>query len=173
MAKELTEDDVLQILDLIEKSHFDFLQLELGDLKLTVSKGGGVPFPRDQASPKISSDPGTSGTTKDEGGEAEGSQSEGNPEPRGASPEGAVVEGDTHLITAPMVGTIYLTPEPGARPYVEVAQLVDEDTTVGLIEVMKVFTAVTARVRGIIAEVCVQNDQFVEFGQILFRVKPE
>jgi acetyl-CoA carboxylase biotin carboxyl carrier protein len=50
---------------------------------------------------------------------------------------------------------------------------VSKDATVGLIEVMKVFNAVTAGVEGIIAEVCVQNGQFVEYGQPLFLVTPD
>jgi len=47
------------------------------------------------------------------------------------------------------------------------------DSTVCLIEVMKVFTAVRAEVRGVVTEICVRDEQFVEYGQILFRVRPE
>jgi acetyl-CoA carboxylase biotin carboxyl carrier protein len=72
-----------------------------------------------------------------------------------------------------MVGTFYITPEPGAPPFVEVGSHIDEDTTVGLVEVMKVFTAVNSGVRGVIVEICAQGGQFVEYGQTLFFVKPE
>jgi acetyl-CoA carboxylase biotin carboxyl carrier protein len=75
-------------------------------------------------------------------------------------------------VTAPLLGTFYVAPEPGAPPFVKVGQAVTEDTTVGLIEVMKVFNSVRAAVNGTIAEVVVQNGQFVEFGQTLFIVKP-
>jgi acetyl-CoA carboxylase biotin carboxyl carrier protein len=53
-----------------------------------------------------------------------------------------------------------------------VGSAVTEDTTVGLIEVMKVFNSVRANVRGVIAEVVAQNGQFVEYGQTLFLVRP-
>jgi acetyl-CoA carboxylase biotin carboxyl carrier protein len=75
-------------------------------------------------------------------------------------------------VTAPLLGTFYVAPEPGAPPFVKVGQAVTEDTTVGLIEVMKVFNSVRAAVKGTIHEVVVQNGQFVEFGQTLFIVKP-
>ena len=76
------------------------------------------------------------------------------------------------VIVAPMVGTFYTTPEPGAPPFVDLGARVDEETTVGLIEVMKVFNAVQSRANGVIVDVCVQNGQFVEYGQTLFVVKP-
>jgi biotin carboxyl carrier protein len=70
------------------------------------------------------------------------------------------------------LGTFYVAPEPGAPPFVQVGQQITEDTTVGLIEVMKVFNSVRATVKGTIVELVVQNGQFVEFGQVLFIVKP-
>jgi biotin carboxyl carrier protein len=75
-------------------------------------------------------------------------------------------------ITAPLLGTFYVAPEPGAPPFITVGAKVTEDTTVGLIEVMKVFSSVRAAVNGVVAEVVAQNGQFVEFGQPLFFVKP-
>ncbi len=75
-------------------------------------------------------------------------------------------------ITAPLLGTFYIAPEPGAPPFVKVGQQITEDTTVGLIEVMKVFNSVRSTVKGTIVDLVVQNGQFVEFGQTLFVVKP-
>jgi len=49
---------------------------------------------------------------------------------------------------------------------------VSADSTVGLIEVMKVFTAVRAGVDGVITEICVQDAEFIEYGHVLFRVRP-
>ncbi len=160
---ELTEDDVLQILNLIENSSFDFLQLQIGDLKLTVSKTGYVGS-TDTPTPAVSVRP--AAEVKEKETETKG----GQPEPRAR--DAAVREGVVP-IAAPMVGTFYTTPEPGAPPYVEAGAQVEEDTTVGLIEVMKVFTAVKSGVRGSIDEICVKNGQFVEYGQMLFLVRPE
>ena len=75
-------------------------------------------------------------------------------------------------ITAPLLGTFYVAPEPGAPPFVKVDAVVTEDTTVGLIEVMKVFNSVRAGVKGTVVEIVAQNGQFVEYGQTLFLVKP-
>jgi acetyl-CoA carboxylase biotin carboxyl carrier protein len=75
-------------------------------------------------------------------------------------------------VTAPLLGTFYVAPEPGAPPFTHVGANVTEDTTVGLIEVMKVFNSVRAGFKGTIVEAVAQNGQFVEYGQTLFLVKP-
>ena len=164
---DLTEDDVLQILNLIEKSHFDFLELDLGDLKLTVSKGGVDFRPRGQAVGEASTERATSSA---ETGENQEQQKKTKSEPRESR---SPTSDNTIPITAPMVGTFYVAPEPGAPPYVQEGAQVEEESTVGLIEVMKVFNAVTAGVQGMVSEICVKNGQFVEFGQTLFRIKPK
>ena len=166
---DLTEDDVLEILNLIEKSGFDFLQLQMGDLKLVVSKGGymgsGAAFSSDSP-PAVQ--PATPSAPAPKA--AEPKTEAAPPKPTRKTP--AASDG-TVPINAPMVGTFYITPEPGAPPFVEVGKHIDEDTTVGLIEVMKVFNAVKSGVRGVIAEICVQGGEFVEYGQTLFLVKPD
>jgi acetyl-CoA carboxylase biotin carboxyl carrier protein len=161
---ELSEDDVLQILKLIDESHFDYFQLEVGELKITVSKGEPIPL---TAAPQGTAAPVTAPA-------AASAPKPASPTPA-AAPQAAkpvaVPEGMV-TITAPLLGTFYVAPEPGAPPFVKVGQAITEDTTVGLIEVMKVFNSVRATVKGSIVEVVAQNGQFVEFGQILFIVKP-
>ena len=159
----MTEDEVLQILDLVEKSNFDYLDLEVGDLKLTVSKSG-VPLPAAAA-------PATVSVTQAEPA-APAAAAPPAPESAPASQPVTVKEG-TVPITAPMVGTFYATPEPGAPPFVKLGDHVDAETTVGLVEVMKVFNAVSSGVAGAIDEVCVESGQFVEHGQTLFLVRPD
>jgi acetyl-CoA carboxylase biotin carboxyl carrier protein len=82
-----------------------------------------------------------------------------------AAPAGIVIE-------SPMVGTFYSSSSPDAPPFVNVGSAVRPDTTVCIIEAMKVFTDIPAGVSGTIAEVLVKNGQAVEFGQPLFRVIP-
>lgn len=89
----------------------------------------------------------------------------------GADRGSAVASGNT--VTAPLVGIFYSAPEPGAPPYVEVGDHVDSDTTVGLIEAMKVFTAVQAGSAGLVHRVLVGNEEFVEFGQALMELDPQ
>lgn len=155
---ELSEDDVLHILKLIDESKFDYFQLEVGELKITVSKGEPIPIhatPPPLAQPAPKAAPASPAVT-----------------PAAAAPKAAAVPEGMLAITAPLLGTFYVAPEPGAPPFVKVGQQVTEDTTVGLIEVMKVFNSVRAAVKGTIVEVVAQNGQFIEFGQVLFIVKP-
>lgn len=159
---ELTQDEVLKILDLIEKSNFDYMQLQVGELKLTVSKGNYMPGAA-PATPRQTETRKLQPAIKD---------SKPKEKPSALKPkQAAKIDGGLQII-APMVGTFYAAPEPGAAPFVELGSEIDEETTVGLIEVMKVFNAVQSRVRGVIADVCVQNGQFIEYGQTLFVVKP-
>ena len=76
------------------------------------------------------------------------------------------------VIESPMVGTYYASSSPDAAPFVTVGSAVRPDTTVCVIEAMKVFTDIPAGVSGTITEVLVKNGQSVEFGQPLFRVNP-
>ena len=139
MSKDiLGEEEVQQIKRLIEtlnQSGFDFLEVEIGGMKVTIGKGSAQPKP---VVPEQKSAP---------------------------VPDGTVA------ITAPMIGRFYSQSEPGAAAYVKVGTEVKPDSTVGLIEAMKMFNAVHAGVTGVIAEICVQDASLVEYGQVLFRVK--
>jgi acetyl-CoA carboxylase biotin carboxyl carrier protein len=71
-----------------------------------------------------------------------------------------------------MVGTFYAAANPDSKPFVSVGSKVEEETDVCVIEAMKVFNNVKAECRGTIAKIQVTNGQAVEFGQVLFLVKP-
>jgi len=159
---ELSEDDVLHILKLIDESKFDYFQLEVGELKITVSKGDPIPIAGTTQPAAVSVSPSPAPAPA------------GAPKaaPAAATPKPAAIPEGMLPITAPLLGTFYVAPEPGAPPFVKVGQQITEDTTVGLIEVMKVFNSVRATVKGTVVEVVAQNGQFVEFGQALFIVKP-
>lgn len=75
-------------------------------------------------------------------------------------------------VTSPMVGTFYRASSPGADPYVEDGTSVEPDTVVCIIEAMKVMNEIKAEVTGDIVERCVEDAQPVEFGQVLFLVRP-
>jgi acetyl-CoA carboxylase biotin carboxyl carrier protein len=76
-------------------------------------------------------------------------------------------------VRAPTLGTFYRAPKPGAAPYVKVGQHVDPTTELCLIEVMKLFTSVLARVSGVVREVLVGDTELVEFDQALFLIEPD
>ena len=75
-------------------------------------------------------------------------------------------------IKSPMVGTFYSSPSPEAKAFVSVGSTVDEESDVCIIEAMKVFNNIKAETRGTITKVLVENGATVEFGQVLFLVKP-
>jgi acetyl-CoA carboxylase biotin carboxyl carrier protein len=76
-------------------------------------------------------------------------------------------------IKSPIVGTFYATPSPDSEHYVEVGSKVDPQTVVCIIEAMKVMNEIKAETSGMIVEVLVTNGQAVEYGQVLFKVKPD
>ena len=168
---ELSEDDVLHILKLIDESKFDYFQLEVGELKITVSKG--EPIPLNSSAQQIATAPAaTPAPMSAKPAAAPSAAAAPAVEIAPASVEARAAAEGLLTVTAPLLGTFYVAPEPGAPPFTHVGANVTEDTTVALIEVMKVFNSVRAGVKGTIVEAVAQNGQFVEYGQTLFLVKP-
>jgi len=175
----LTTEEIIQILKLIDESPFDELHLEKGDFKLTVGKGGA-------RLPSLSQQP----TAPEPGGSVAAQeppiardQAGNNPpvqvpaqaeKPKTRLFDSAPYERDGLLpVKAPTLGIFYRSPKPGAPPFVEVGKSVEDHDTVCLIEVMKLFNAVKAGVKGRIVEICAENNQMVEYNQILFLIQPE
>jgi acetyl-CoA carboxylase biotin carboxyl carrier protein len=88
-----------------------------------------------------------------------------------AAPVGSDESG-FHKITSPMVGTFYTAPKPGEKAFVSVGSVVNEESDVCIIEAMKTFNNIKAECRGTIARILVQDGHPVEFGTVLFLVKP-
>ncbi len=91
----------------------------------------------------------------------------GPPPAPAAAPDAA---SDVVVIPSPMVGTFYAAPDPESPPYVKVGDHVGPETTVCIVEAMKVFNQIPAEVSGRIEAMLVENGESVEFGQPLFRV---
>lgn len=85
-----------------------------------------------------------------------------------ARPQEELVE-----IKSPIVGTFYATPSPDSEPFVELGSNVNSQTVVCIIEAMKVMNEIKADTSGTITEILVKNGQAVEYGQVLFKVKPD
>ncbi|WP_454692036.1 acetyl-CoA carboxylase biotin carboxyl carrier protein [Achromobacter aloeverae] len=83
-----------------------------------------------------------------------------------AAPAAPVVQG--HAVKAPMVGTFYRSPNPGAAPFVDVGQTVKEGDPLCIIEAMKLLNEIEADKSGVIKEILVENGEPVEYGQPLF-----
>ena len=92
-----------------------------------------------------------------------------------AAPAAAPAESDAEslpTINSEMVGTFYRSPSPDADPYVKVGDVVDEDTTVCIIEAMKVMNEIKAEMKGTISKIIADDGTPVQFGEPLFEIKP-
>jgi acetyl-CoA carboxylase biotin carboxyl carrier protein len=97
------------------------------------------------------------------------------PEPAPAATQApqASAKASTDLeITSPMIGSFYASPSPDSPPYVEIGTKVGPETVVCIVEAMKVMNEIKAEVSGVITEILVDNAKPVEFGQAMFRVRP-
>ena len=171
---DLNEDDVIQIIRYLDESNFNELQLRLGDLKIVVTRtgspasalgDGGSPVPDASPAPPAPPLP-----PPQPAREAPPIAPAGQTQPDG---ENEPVGGQRIAISSPMLGTFYRAPAPDEPPFVEVGSLVDEDTTVCIIEVMKLFSTIKAEKRGRVARISVEDGQLVEYGQVLFLLEPE
>jgi acetyl-CoA carboxylase biotin carboxyl carrier protein len=142
----LSDEDVREILRLIDESDVSELRIETDVFSLHVIRGDA----RSQVAGRRSQEEVLQSPISN---------------PQSQSANGATIE-------APMLGTFYRAEAPGAAPFVEVGSHVSPETTVCLIEVMKMMNSIPAGVEGTIIEVCAENAALVEFGQPLFRVEP-
>jgi acetyl-CoA carboxylase biotin carboxyl carrier protein len=76
-------------------------------------------------------------------------------------------------ITSPMVGTFYRSPSPESPAYVQEGTRVSKGQTLCILEAMKLMNELEAEVAGVIREICVENAEPVEYGQVLFRIEPD
>jgi len=76
-----------------------------------------------------------------------------------------------HEIKAPFVGTYYATPAPGEAPYIKVGDKVTKGQTICILEAMKIMNEIEADKDGEIVDICIENESFVEFGQVLVKIK--
>jgi acetyl-CoA carboxylase biotin carboxyl carrier protein len=163
----ITQEDVLLILKLLDESAFDELHVETEDLKLWATKHGrGIsppPTPTIEPASAAGQEQNLS-ATKLAGSKVEAQL------PKQTLEQSAARQGLMPII-APMLGTFYRTPKPGAPPYVEEGSMVNEDDPVCIIEVMKLFNTVKAGVRGRIVQICAEQGQMVEFQQTLFLIE--
>ena len=83
------------------------------------------------------------------------------------------LDGELVAVLAPLPGTFYRAPRPGAAPFVEVGSRVSADTVIGIVETMKLMNSVHAGVAGTVAEFCVQNAEFAAHGATLLRIRAD
>jgi len=152
----LRTKDIQQLIDLLEKSNINEIEISRWGRKIRVSKGNGIPV----QAPAPVSVPATPPTTV-EGTSAPVEEKETKPQS----------SAKTHTVVSPMVGTFYRAPAPDADPFVKVGDHVTVGQTLCIIEAMKIMNEIEADVSGVVAEILVENAQPVEYNQPLFIIE--
>jgi len=144
--------DLDQIMKLFDQSNFSEMKLESGDLKLHLRKAGAVAAPMETTALPAPS-----------------SESPAPPPPASHSvpPPGP---GEVDVLS-PLLGVYYRAPKPGEPPFVEIGQIVEADSIVGIVEVMKLMNTVRAGASGIITAIHAPNAEMVEYEQPLIRIR--
>ncbi len=84
----------------------------------------------------------------------------------------AAKKSDLKEITSPFVGTFYASPSPDAEPYAKIGDKISKGQVLCIVEAMKIMNEIESEISGEIVEICVDNETYVEFGQVLYRVRP-
>ena len=158
-AYSLTYREVVEILRLVdESSRCESIELQFGELTFSATRAATLA----PASPTLTTTGAIPPASTQTGKHLVGDE------------PAAGVQAGTGLIAvrAPMLGTFYRAPAPGEPPYVEPGTVVDKDFTIGLIDVMKLFTQIPAGVAGRVVEILAQDASLVEFGQPLVLIEP-
>jgi acetyl-CoA carboxylase biotin carboxyl carrier protein len=150
----LSHQDVQDILKILEDTQYDELTLETENFSLTLKRGEGGWTQQTETRGKKQEERITSIESAEK------------------TPEPAPTEEGLLDIRAPMVGTFYRAPKPGADPFVDTGAKVSENSVIGIIEVMKLMNSIPAGKRGEIVEIHATDAQFVEKGQLLMRARP-
>ncbi len=90
-----------------------------------------------------------------------------------SSSSGGQSAGNLVEVTAPMVGTFYRAPAPDAEPFVKEGDKVEVGQVLCIIEAMKLMNEIKSEVSGVVEKILVENGQPVEYGQVLFLIRPE
>lgn len=152
----LTGADIAEIAKLLDESHFTDLKLEMGSLKLRIRRDGG------RWSPAFD---------EDEREEPRQAVAAAAPEPPPLGQEAGAARAGEIDVPAPLLGNFYSAPRPGDPPFVQPGDKVNEETVIGIIEVMKLMNPIRAGVSGTVVAILAENGTAVEDGQPLIRVK--
>jgi len=166
---ETEVQNIKQIISTFNDSSLNYLDLELGDLKIKISKDSltGNAFEHSNATVSLNKvNQSTHSALQIEAPTPVVHNSKGVLDDVNASLANGQV-----AIKSPLVGRYYSQAEPGAKKYVEIGTKVKADSTVALIEAMKMFNAVPAGFNGEITKICVSDGELVEYGQVLFHIK--
>jgi acetyl-CoA carboxylase biotin carboxyl carrier protein len=194
---DLTSDDVQEILQLLDGLPFGEMHLQTTRFSLwlrrtddgdwtqelqVLSEPTVIPAVGEAAAQQAPGTPGPGsipgpGSSQEPGAQEPGAQEPGAQEPGAQEPgtqEPGVQERDgVRAVRAPLPGTFYRAPMPGAPPFVEVGRRVEPDTVVGIVETMKLMNSVPAGVSGTVAEILLANAEFAERDAVLMWIRED
>jgi acetyl-CoA carboxylase biotin carboxyl carrier protein len=156
-------EEIQEVLKIFLDSELQDLRLEIGNVRLAVSKSG-APAPQPFSSPAPG--PAVPAVAVVATPPAAPAAAPASAKAPAAAREGWVV------VTAPSVGVFYRRPSPDQAPFVQVGSEVAANDPVCLIEVMKMFTGVVAPCKGRIADILIEDATMVEYGQPLMYIEP-
>lgn len=165
--------DVLDLVTQLDDGAYESADVEFGDVSVRLSRSAALPV----TSPTAGTAPqslarSTNGTAPVATPAAAPAVTEPAP-PVLPAPALAEPTSNSTVVTAPIIGVFYRSPSPGAPPFVEPGAAVEPDTTIGIIEVMKLMNPVTAGTAGTLTEFLAADNAQVEFGQPLAVVAEE
>ncbi|HEX4093546.1 MAG TPA: biotin/lipoyl-containing protein [Trebonia sp.] len=172
---DLTNEDVADILALLDSLPYDALDLRTDRFHLTLRRGanGGWTEESELLSQPVDVTPEQPSGSADAGGVA--GPGEGKAVPAAVEDEAGTASRRDGLIAvaAPLPGTFYRAPRPGAPPFVEVGDVVGPDTVVAIIETMKLMNSVHAGTPGRVTRILPANGDLVPLGAALLLIDPD
>jgi acetyl-CoA carboxylase biotin carboxyl carrier protein len=157
----IKNEEIRSLLTFFEKSGWQEMRLEVGEVKIAVSKNGSLSSVASASPQAVASVASPPVATPQAAPSALAAPAAANP---------ALAAGQAY-VRAPSLGVVWGQSKPGAPPFVEVGQQIDVGTTVCLLEVMKLFTQVTSNVKGKIVRRLVADGEMVEHDTPLFIVE--
>ncbi len=166
---DLTNEDVADVLALLDSLPYDELDLQTTRFRLILRR---TPDGWTQSAQVLSA-PNPIATTTDDAGQARAGQTGEVSGAGGVEGEAGGATAGLVAVRAPLPGTFYRAPRPGAPPFVEVGSQVSADTVIGIVETMKLMNSVPADAAGTVAEICVANAEFAAQGTTLLLIRAD
>ncbi len=152
---KIDDKAIRKLAELLDETGLTEIEVAEGEQMIRVAKGGVMPaagYRAVQGVPLMESDPTT-------------------PQRANTDAPSTVAAGHPGAVTSPMVGTAYMTPEPGASPFVRKGETVKAGDTLLIIEAMKVMNPIKAQKGGTVTQILVESGQPVEFGDVLMVIE--
>ncbi|WP_167138172.1 biotin/lipoyl-containing protein [Diaminobutyricimonas sp. TR449] len=169
-------EELAIFVETLENTDFTHFLYEKGDLRIEVRRASATEIPSPTPTAVVPRPAAASPASPDSPGSPpspspESSLSPSDP-PASAPLAPVATEGDV-VVTAPLLGTVYMAPKPGEAPFVEIGSTVLAESSLCIVEVMKLMNTVHAGTGGVISAIHVRDGELVEHGQALFSIRPD